>query len=248
MKRNTHTGAQHFLNSPALVATLVGKSSIKSTDTVYDIGAGSGVITSVLARKAARVIAIEIDSKTIDILRRNLGNTPNVDIIEGDFLTLPLPKAPYKIFANIPFSISAEILGRLFNTKNAPDAAYFIVQQQFGKKMVSSEKGSFTSQLGMLLGAEYSIKIIHRLNRTDFSPPPAVDTVLIELIRRKAPLVPVDNLVKYRQFTETCFSNQKFMAKQPLNAIGATPGLSPSRLTLSQWIILFNAAQDLRRK
>ncbi|UTX51038.1 methyltransferase domain-containing protein [Candidatus Saccharibacteria bacterium TM7i] len=246
MKRNTQTHSQNFLRSPKLVAELLRKSSIKSSDTVYDIGAGSGVITSVLAPCVAEVVAIEVDPKTADILRRNVEEIhkfKNVTIIEKDFLSLPLPKNPYKIFSNIPFHISAKIVRRLFNTPFSPEAAYLIVQKQFGQKLISSDTKRFTSQIGMLLGAEYAIKIIKNLNKTDFTPAPAVDTVFIELKKRPQPLVERSRLPAYEAFTERCFSDPRFLAKQHLELIGATPGLSPSRLSLSQWLLLFNASE-----
>lgn len=244
MKRNTKTGSQHFLRSPALVKKLIQKTSIASGDTVYDIGAGSGIITAALAPIVHHVVAIEIEPRTAAILRNNIHTVhqyANVSIVEKDFLATPLPNRPYKIFANIPFHISSAIVQRFFNTPHGPEAAYLIVQKQFGQKLVSSESGRFTSQLGMLIGAEYAVRIITRLNRTDFAPQPAVDTVLVALERRKKPLVAQQDLKAYKVFTERCFSDQTYLSKQPLHVIGATPGLSPSRLTISQWVLLFAA-------
>lgn len=244
MKRNTKTGSQHFLRSPLLVERLVKRVGIKQTDVVYDIGAGSGVITSVLARYAKKVIAIEIDPKTVSILRNNVHTVhrfENVEVVEHDFLTTEPPQVPYKVFANIPFHISSAIVQRFFNSAHSPEAAYLIVQKQFGQKLVSSESGRFTSQLGMLIGAEYAVRVVTNLQRDDFMPRPAVDTVLVALEKRKAPLIPDNELTAYKTFTERCFADQKYLSRQPLEVIGATAGLSPSRLTLSQWIILFTA-------
>lgn len=244
MKRNTKTGSQHFLASTQTVIDILNRSDVKKSDTVYDIGAGSGVITSVLAKRVNKVIAVELDQAAVNILKRNILNVhkfENVEIIHGDYLKIQPPAKPYKIVSNIPFSISSEIVSSFFNSKNSPESAYLIVQKQFGQKLVSTEVGKFTSALGMTIGAEYSVRVIKRLNKTDFKPQPAVDTVCIELKKRKHSLVDPNQLNKYRDYTEKCFSDQKFMSKQRLDVIGATPGLSPSRLSLSQWIILFNA-------
>ena len=95
----------------------------------------------------------------------------------------------------------------------------------------------------MLIGAEYSVKILSTLKKTDYTPPPAVDTVFIEIKRRKQPLIEPAQLDAYKLFTERCFSDQTFLSRQPLHVIGATPGLSPSRLSLSQWVLLFHASR-----
>lgn len=231
--------SQHFLKSPRLVASLIARSNLSKQDIVYDIGAGSGVITSVLAKTVKQVIAIENEPNTAKILRHNMQTYTNVTVRVGDIQTITLPKTPYKIFSNIPFHISSKIIQRFINSPTAPEAAYLIVQQQFGKKLIASDTSHFTGQLGMLVGAEYSVKIIKKLRRTDFWPHPAVDTVCIEMIRRPQPLIPKNRLAAYAQFTRECFADRNTLAKMPLHVIGQTSGVSPSRLSLDQWILLF---------
>lgn len=233
--------SQNFIRSPKLVEQLLAKSNIKATDTVYDLGAGSGVISSVLAGKAKEVIAVEYEPKTAEILKRNMKDHANVKVITGDVMQLPLPKTPYKVFANIPFHLSSPIVQRFLDTPVEPEAAYLVVQKQFGKKLVATDTTHFTSQLGMLVGAKFKVKVIKNLRRTDFWPHPAVDTVCIEMIKRKNPLVPKERLAAYEKFTTECFSDPKKLAKLPINVIGQTPGFSPSRVSLDQWVILFNA-------
>ena len=123
--------AQHFLRSPRLVAELIGHSNIRKNDLVYDLGAGSGVISSVLANRCKKVVAVEIEPNALKNLRRNLGNILNVDIVERDILSVEPPAEPYKIFANIPFSLSAEIVRKFTETNRPPKAIYLITQRQF---------------------------------------------------------------------------------------------------------------------
>ncbi len=68
--------SQHFLKNPRLVKELIGHTSIKPNDIVYDIGAGSGVISTVLAERCKTVIAIELESHTLAILRKNMKSHP----------------------------------------------------------------------------------------------------------------------------------------------------------------------------
>ena len=240
MKR-LDTYSQNFLKSPQLVRELLSKSNIRLSDTVYDLGAGSGLISSVVASAVKKVVAVEYDERLKPTLEKNLSSHRNVTIKIADALTVALPKTPYKVFANIPFHISSPLLQRFVNSDTAPEAAYLIVQKQFGKKLEAGSAKQFTSQLGMILGAEYSIKIIKTLKKTDFWPHPAVDTVCIELVKRKAPLVEKTRLKAYQTFTLECFADPKKLAKMPLKVIGITPGFPPSRLTLAQWVILFHS-------
>lgn len=232
--------SQNFLRSPKLVESLILRSNLTKDDVVYDIGAGSGIIAAALAKKVSKVVAVEFEPGAAKILMHNMKAYPNVTVKIGDIMKLPLPTEPYKIFANIPFHLSSPIIQRFINSPMSPEAAYLIVQKQFGRKLIATDTTHFTGQLGMLLGAEYSVKIIKSLRKTDFWPHPAVDTVCVEMTRRKAPLVPPNRLSAYAQFTIECFSDPKKLAKMPLAVIGQLPGASPSRLSLDQWVILFN--------
>jgi 23S rRNA (adenine-N6)-dimethyltransferase len=240
MKRLAHY-SQNFLRRPNLVRELIKLTNLKSTDTVYDLGAGSGVISSVLAETVGMVVAIEYEPRTVELLKINMEKYSNVDVHQADILKFALPTTPYKIFANIPFHLSSPIIHRFINSPNAPQAAYLITQKQFGKKLVATDTTHFTGQLGMIIGAEYDVKILKPLKRTDFWPHPAVDTVFIGLVKRKEPLVDSKRLKAYGKFTEECFADPKKLAKMPLQVINALPGISPSRLHLNQWVELFNS-------
>ena len=233
-----HTYSQHFLSGPRLVAELIGHSNIRKNDTVYDLGAGSGVIASVLANKCKKVIAVENEPEALGKLRTNLGNILNVDIIDQDILTLKVPEGRYKIFSNIPFSESAAIVRKFTEADNPPIAMYLIAQKQFARKLVPSDQ-HFTAQLGAQLGPLFTARIRKPLRKTDFTPPPNVDTVLLEIKLREEPLLAKEKMEKYRDFVGTCFAEQKVFAKTPRERAGISAEKIPSQLSIEQWIKLF---------
>ena len=173
--------SQHFLRSPRLALMLIGHSNIKKRDTVLDIGAGSGVITYALSKRCQKVIAIEPDHATAAKLRNNLNQrgVENVEVVEQDFLTYELPSGPYKVFSNPPFHLSSKIVHKLLEAENQPESFYLILQKQFALKLLNTDR-HYTSQLGAALIKEYQTKIRYPLKSTDFTPPPAVPTVLFE--------------------------------------------------------------------
>jgi 16S rRNA A1518/A1519 N6-dimethyltransferase RsmA/KsgA/DIM1 with predicted DNA glycosylase/AP lyase activity len=233
-----HDYSQHFLRGPKLVAELIGHSNIRKNDIVYDLGAGSGVIASVLANKCKKVIAVENEPEALKKLRTNLGNILNVDIVEQDILKLKVPDGRYKIFSNIPFSESAAIVRKFTEADNPPIAMYLIAQKQFARKLVPSDQ-HFTAQLGAQLGPLFTARIRKPLRKTDFTPPPNVDTVLLEIKLREDVLLPREKMNDYRMFVERCFAEQKFFARVPREKAGISAEKMPSQLSIEQWVRLF---------
>ena len=184
--RNFHLD-QNFLRSPKLALFLIGHSNIKKRDLVIDIGAGSGVITSALARRCKKVIAVEKDAETAKRLRENLArqNISNVEIFEGDFREMKLPDEPYKVFAEVFYkllnleNLDGRICKKEGEGSRRPEAIYLILQKQLALKLIITER-HYTSQLGRLLTEDYATKIRLPLKPTDFTPPPKVPTVLFE--------------------------------------------------------------------
>lgn len=187
--------SQHFLRSPRLALKLIGHSNLKKRDLVLDIGAGSGVITVALAKRVREVWAIEPDPATAKKLRANLEKyqISNVRVIEQDFREINLPTEPYKVFANPPFHLSAEILYKLLGLVNQngqiipksttnqlkPSTIYLILQKQLALKLIPTDR-HYTSQLGRQILRDYDARIRLPLHSTDFTPPPAVPTVFYE--------------------------------------------------------------------
>ena len=241
MRRQVATHSQHFLRNPRLIAELIGHSNIRRGDLVIDIGAGSGAITAVLARRCRQVLAYENEPGTLNKLQQNMRRHKNVKVIAQDFLLAKLPDEPYKVFANIPFHLSADIVRKLTNNDetHTPQAIYLIVQKQFAQKIVPSD-WHFTSQLGTQLAPWWQTRIRRPLRRTDFTPPPAVDTVLLELKPRPEPLLPTLERDKYQSFVAKCYASQKVFADAPRVKASINPERKPSELTPEEWVRLYS--------
>jgi len=193
MPSRKHELDQHFLKSPKFALMLIGHSNVRKNDTVVEIGAGSGVITTALSKRCKVVYAIEPDHETAEKLRANLKRfgADNVIVVEKDFRDVELPKDTYKVFCNPPFRFSSEIFYKLLNlenqdgtivdkgAKNPPKSIYLILQKNLALKLIVTDR-HYTSQLGRILTKSYDTKIRLPLKKTDFTPPPAVDTVLFE--------------------------------------------------------------------
>ena len=239
MAQRLDSYSQHNLRGQDFIKELIGHTNIKASDIVYDIGAGTGAISAALAGKVLHVYAIEFEPVAAEKLRENMRAYQNVTVKEGDFLEMKLPNGAYKIFANIPFHLSSPIIHKITEDENPPSAAYLIVQRQFANKLLPNYDG-FTGALGMMIGPTFGVRIRRPLKRSDYTPPPAVDTVLIEIKKREEPFIPLQDMPKYRKFVENCFADPKVFAKTPKSKIGLREGIKPSEMKLHQWVELFN--------
>ena len=164
-----------------------------------------------LARRAGHVIAVEIDARLAERLRSTA--RPNVEVVTGDFLDLPAPSGPHKIFANLPFARTAEMVVRLTGTPALTDA-YLIVQREAAERFAGYPYNSETVR-SLSLKPWRHAEILRRLRRTDFEPVPRVDAVLLWLMRRDRPLL------REAEGTATCGSSRANWA--PQHGAGVTP-------------------------
>lgn len=235
-----HDYSQHFLRNPRLVAELVGHSNLRKRDLVYDLGAGSGVITSVLAKRCRQVMAVELEPDALARLRRNTAGLDNVTILARDLLSVRPGPTAYKIFANPPFAISARLVRHFLFAATPPTSLYLITQRQFARKLTPGDD-HFTGQLSAEIGPWFVARIRRPLRRSDFTPPPAVDTVLLEIKPRQPALLDRAQQAAYRGFVTDCFARQASFRALDRAAVGIAVHKRPSQLSLTEWVALFTA-------
>jgi 23S rRNA (adenine-N6)-dimethyltransferase len=241
---------QNFLKSSKLARLLLDASSITPLETVYEIGAGNGVITVELARIARKVIAIEKDSMLVRRLRDRFQNVNNVHIVESDFLRYRITDKEYKIFANIPYNITADIVRKILYTPPLASETYLIVQKEAAEKFSGNPK---ETQFSILAKPWFTFQIVRGLQRTDFEPVPNVDSVLLHIRKRSPPLVQGGDISLYRHFVHFGFGRWKKnlkLAFKPIFTYEQWKRLSkhfcfpldatPTELTFEQWLGLFD--------
>ena len=172
--------SQNFLTSRKIIERLINKTNISDTDTVLEIGAGKGHITHALASRCNSVVSYEIDPKLYGSLKPKLAD--NVKLYCADFLDFPLPKGPYKVFANIPFSRTTEILRKLTSAQNLAEGIWLVMEKGAAKRFCGLPRENLSS---LLLKPFFEVKIVYHFSRDDFHPAPGVDTVLIELKQKQ---------------------------------------------------------------
>jgi 23S rRNA (adenine-N6)-dimethyltransferase len=244
--------SQNFLRNSKLVAKLVADSGINSDDTVFEIGPGKGIITRQLAEKAARVIAVEYDRSLADRLNQTFADYGNVEIVFGDFLKVKLPERDnYKVFSNIPFNLTADILDRLTSVANPPQDSHLIIQEDAAKKYAGSPYGEERLR-SLMLKPWFELAITHRFRSTDFHPVPSVNIVMLRIKKREQYLLSGKEISAYRDFVAYAFRQHGKNLKERMKRIFTnkqfwrqaseqkfSSSARPGDLSFEQWLGLF---------
>jgi len=194
---------QHFLAEGWLAAELVEQAGVGAGDLVVEIGAGTGVLTEALARRAGRVVAVECDSRLAERTRARLGGYGNLRVVTADALTIPLPRRPFRVVANLPFGVTAAVLRRLLGDPRTPlERADLIVQEQAARRYAADRPGS--SEL-LRWGTCYQLAAGRRLGPGCFRPPPRVAAKVLVARRRRPPLVAASGQARFAALLRTAF-------------------------------------------
>jgi len=189
---------QHFLASEDVAARVVDAVGDASQSTVLEIGPGRGILTSLLAKRARRLIAVELDRVLAAQLRLKFGMSRNVEIIEADILAVDLdslfgPKPglsrpgieikpqPMKVVGNLPYYITSDILLRLFEFSKYFESVVIMVQREVADR-IAAEPGS--RDYGMLSATAQLYARVENLFTVPpeaFSPPPKVHSSVLRL-------------------------------------------------------------------
>ncbi|MFA5986492.1 MAG: 16S rRNA (adenine(1518)-N(6)/adenine(1519)-N(6))-dimethyltransferase RsmA [Parcubacteria group bacterium] len=184
---------QNFLKDDTLIARIVDLANILPTDAVLEIGPGQGILTALLAKRAQKVVAIELDDRLIPILAKRFANNAHVtiihdDVLKTDFSTLSaehaLPCTQYKIVANIPYYITAPLI-RFFLEQPCPPASMTLMVQKEVAQRLCAKPGAMSI---LAIAAQYYADVTYGflVPRDHFDPVPAVDSAVIHLNIRHA--------------------------------------------------------------
>lgn len=166
---------QHFLEDKETISLLVEAANLKKDDIVLEVGSGRGNITSLLAMKCRKVIAVEIDKG----MSKYLENMPNnVDVVYDNILNVIERLNFNKIVANIPYSISEPFLKKLL--KIDIDLAVLLIGEKFYHLLTGKE-----SKWSIIIQSFYEINKIKTVPKEKFNPPPKAESIIISFNKKK---------------------------------------------------------------
>lgn len=195
--------------------------------TVFEVGPGPGGLTrAILALGAAKVIAVERDSRCLPALAEIADHYPGrLDVIEGDALKTDFaalaPEGPVKIIANLPYNVGTQLLVNWLLPPHWPpfwQSLTLMFQKEVGQRIVAQADDDHYGRLGVLCGWRTEAHMAFDISPQAFTPPPKVTSSVVHLTPREKPIpCAVDKLEK---ITQAAFGQRRKMLRQSLKPLG----------------------------
>jgi 16S rRNA (adenine1518-N6/adenine1519-N6)-dimethyltransferase len=265
---------QHFLVDGTVSGRIVEALGDLSQTTVLEVGPGLGALTSQLAARARRLIAVELDRVLAAQLRMKFALTPNVEIIEGDILAIdfhtlfgPKPGStrpgiefrpePARVVGNLPYFITSDILLRLFKYRPYFETIVLMVQREVGDRLAAAPGGSDYGLLSATAQLYSHVEKLFTLTPAAFSPPPKVHSTVIRMTmtsRIENLHVPEDAFITFLKLSfghkrKTLWNNLKSqydpqLLRKALELAGVATTVRAEALSLEKSAALFRALKN----
>jgi len=253
---------QHFLNDPRAIQRIVDSLDLGVTDTILEIGCGTGALTERLAERTRRYLGVELDARLFTVVDQAMAS-PRAIFFNQDILTLNWEKlqaehlqsgGKFKVVGNLPYNISSPIISRLAQHASAIEMAVIMLQAEVADRLTALP-GSKDYGVLTLLGQYYfACKFLFFVRPGAFTPQPKVVSKVVRLTPRPdRPLLPAQEGL-FLGFVKRCFSQRRKTLlnclkgpqevdtgklKEFLKARGYTVDVRAERISLDDFIALY---------
>ncbi|MCD6237989.1 MAG: ribosomal RNA small subunit methyltransferase A [Thermotogae bacterium] len=256
--------SQNFLTDENIARIAVRAANVREGDIVVEIGAGKGILTSILAEESVQVYAYEIDKDLVDYLRSMLSNRDNVHVIEGNFMKADLSELPHssiKFVANLPYHITSPIIKKVVLSDLDIRLCVFMIQKEVGTRLIARAGDKEYGYLSAFVRYFADVNKVKDVSKNVFYPKPEVDSMIVKLkitndrrrktIDEKTLLSLLKNSFVYKR--KTLKNNLKvFYSEKILNYLEEKGILSnevrAESLSIKKFIVLSNEIYKIKTK
>ena len=226
---------QNFLINPSVCPRMAENCGADENTGVIEIGAGIGVLTAELAKRAKKVVSIELDTRLLPVLSETLSEFDNVEIVNADVMKTDLHALIKEKFqgmdvvvcANLPYYITSPIITMLLEEKLPIKAITVMIQKEAGDRLSTPVGSRDSGAITVCTNYYAEVKHLFNVSRGSFMPPPNVDSTVIKLRIRPEPAVKVSDEKKFFRMVKAAFAQRR---KTAVNSIASGMGLSKNQV------------------
>lgn len=226
---------QNFIINPSVCPKMAEMSGADENTGVIEIGTGVGVLTAELAKRAKKVVAIELDTRLLPVLEETLSDFDNIEIVNADVMKIDLHKLIKEKFdgmrvvvcANLPYYITSPVITMLLENNLPIDAVTVMIQKEAADRLCTAV-GSRESGAITVCTNYYSVpKQLFNVSRGSFMPAPNVDSTVIRLDIRKEPAVKVSDEKKFFKIVKAAFAQRR---KTLVNSVSSSLSVPKAKI------------------
>ena len=217
---------QNFIVEESLLRRMVSYADIQAGDVVLEIGSGLGFLTKALAEECCKVIAVEVDRRLFEALKKELKGFENVDLIFGNVLKAPIPRFN-KVVSSPPYSISSPILFWLLERDF--DCAVLTFQEEFAERLVAPVGVKKYGRLTVMVSYKAEVEVLERVPKESFYPQPEVDSSVVRL-RPRRPSYRVEEEETFFKLVRALFSQRRRKVRNAVVPFLASKGLERDQI------------------
>jgi len=256
---------QHFLVDRNILNKVIRTAEVGKEDVVVEVGPGLGEMTLALARSAKHVIAVEIDAKLAEILKKKLADLPNVEVVRSDILKVDFNHfrtkegRPVKVVANLPYQISTPLLFRFIESKEVFSTFTLMVQREVAERMGAPAGGKEYGPLSVFVQLFLDVSIRFLIKPSAFFPSPKVESAVVHMVWKEKPMIEAHHEGWFKRVVRAGFGYRR---KTLVNAlkhselslpdsiesrmekVGIDPRRRPETLTIEEFIRLAEALRN----
>lgn len=256
---------QNLLVDWNMIEKVVRTAQVEKGDVVLEVGPGLGEMTLALAQRAKQVIAIEIDSRMVEILREKLKGHSNIQVIKQDILKVDFKEwvgreeGPIKVVSNLPYQISTPLLFRFIESREVFSTFTLMLQREVAERIQASPGRKEYGPLSIFIQIFLDVSICFRIHPSAFFPPPKVESAVVHLVWKERPMIDKDHEEWFKKIVRASFGYRRktlinalkkaeFLLPESLGLrmekIGIDPQRRPETLTLQEYVKLAETLKD----
>lgn len=247
--RLTKSLGQNFLTDINILKKIADAGDLTQDDLVLEVGPGIGALTVVMARKAGRVIAVEIDKNLMPALSYTTSSFKNITIINDDILKVDVKalinnwKGPVKVISNLPYYVTTPVIMMFLEESLPAERMVIMVQKEVAQRISAAPGTKDYGALSVGIQAAGDARLLFNVSRNCFVPKPEVDSSVVRIMIHDKYL----KMIKDRQVFFNCvraaFSQRR---KTLINAMSGYPGLKLNKETVREIISSMNLNERVR--